>query len=205
MNIPGFNADLSLGPTLGIYRGKAVFGRSGTAEVLPMAPCCDIKRTKSLRVTFPYTKCGPLRDFIVAPIADSVFLDGGHATGQGVAKGPEPARFKAYKLNKLKGGNILDQPVCVTSQGPWNATLIERRACSNYTPHNSLLIDAFGDLLSFEWNGGVELHPPNVGLVSCRRVATTRFLCPGSLSTCDCPSTFCPATDPCDCGLEGEW
>jgi hypothetical protein len=36
MNIPGFNAESSLGPTMGIYRGKAGFGRSGTGEVLPM-------------------------------------------------------------------------------------------------------------------------------------------------------------------------
>ncbi|MCK6470083.1 MAG: hypothetical protein L6Q53_18095 [Candidatus Brocadia sinica] len=36
MNMPGFNAESSFGPTMGIYRGKAVFGRSGTVEVLPM-------------------------------------------------------------------------------------------------------------------------------------------------------------------------
>jgi len=35
MNIPGFDAELSLAPTMGIYRGKAVFGRSGTAGVTP--------------------------------------------------------------------------------------------------------------------------------------------------------------------------
>jgi hypothetical protein len=27
MNMPGFNAEASLGPTMGIYLGKAVFGR----------------------------------------------------------------------------------------------------------------------------------------------------------------------------------
>jgi len=36
MNMPGFGAESSLGTTMGIYRGKAVFGRSGMAEVLPM-------------------------------------------------------------------------------------------------------------------------------------------------------------------------
>jgi hypothetical protein len=38
MNLPQFNAEASLGPTLGIYRGKAVYGRSGAVEVLPMLP-----------------------------------------------------------------------------------------------------------------------------------------------------------------------
>lgn len=36
MNMPGFDAESSLGPTMGIYRGKAVFGRLGTVEVMPM-------------------------------------------------------------------------------------------------------------------------------------------------------------------------
>lgn len=36
MNMPGFDAESSLAPTIGIYRGKAIFGRSGTGEFLPM-------------------------------------------------------------------------------------------------------------------------------------------------------------------------
>jgi len=38
MNIPGFNAEASLGPIMGIYRGKAVFGRfpsEGSGGVMP--------------------------------------------------------------------------------------------------------------------------------------------------------------------------
>jgi hypothetical protein len=38
MNLPQFNAEASLGPALGMYRGKPVYGRSGAAEVLPMLP-----------------------------------------------------------------------------------------------------------------------------------------------------------------------
>ena len=33
MNMPGFYAEASLDPTMGIYRGKASFGRSGMGEV----------------------------------------------------------------------------------------------------------------------------------------------------------------------------
>jgi len=36
MNLPGFNAESSLGPTIGRYRGKAVFGGSNPIDVLPM-------------------------------------------------------------------------------------------------------------------------------------------------------------------------
>jgi hypothetical protein len=38
MNRPGFNAESSLGPPLGIYRGKAVFGSfrsEGSGRVMP--------------------------------------------------------------------------------------------------------------------------------------------------------------------------
>ena len=38
MNIPQFNAEASLGPTLGIYRGKATFGgisSEGSGGVIP--------------------------------------------------------------------------------------------------------------------------------------------------------------------------
>ena len=38
MNAPGFDAELSLGPTMGIYRGKAAFGgfpSEGRGKVMP--------------------------------------------------------------------------------------------------------------------------------------------------------------------------
>jgi len=35
MNMPGFDAESSLGLTRGTYRGKAVFGRLGTGEISP--------------------------------------------------------------------------------------------------------------------------------------------------------------------------
>ena len=33
MNLPQFNAEASLGPTMGIYRGKVGFGKSGMVEI----------------------------------------------------------------------------------------------------------------------------------------------------------------------------
>jgi hypothetical protein len=36
MNMPGIDAESPLGPTRGLYRGKAVSGGSGGSEVLPM-------------------------------------------------------------------------------------------------------------------------------------------------------------------------
>jgi hypothetical protein len=36
MNMPGFDAEAALGPILGLYRGKAVYGGAGAREVSPM-------------------------------------------------------------------------------------------------------------------------------------------------------------------------
>jgi hypothetical protein len=36
MNLPHFNAQASLGPTMGIYGGNAVFGELGAGKVLPV-------------------------------------------------------------------------------------------------------------------------------------------------------------------------
>jgi hypothetical protein len=154
-----------------------------------LAPCCSITDEKSLKVNYPYTKCGPLRDFIVAPLGDTALFRS------------NPETTKVYKLRELSGKRLLDLHVCVTSQGPWNATLVETRSCTNYTPRQTLTINAYGDLVQFVWNGGVQGHPAEVQLVSCRLVATTRFPC-GGLSTCDCSSSVCQASAPCECNLQ---
>lgn len=169
-----------------------------------LAPCCGSTDTKTLKVNFSYTKCGPLSDFILAPLSDFVVFDASQGTGQGAGQGAGQARFRTFNLRELNGRSLLDQHVCVSSQGPWSATLTEDRLCNNYTPRQTLTISAFGDPVVFIWNGGVENHPPAIQLVSCREVATARFLC-GGLSNCECLSSACPANDPCDCGLAGKW
>lgn len=203
MNMPGFSAKSSLGPTQGNYRANAAFGRSDMSAVMPMALCCASTNTKSLRVTFPHTKCAPLRDFILATNGDTVFKDVARSTRQSIAQGSESVRFSSGEFNTV-GETVFDQRVCMTSRGPWNATLTETRSCSDSTPVQSLVINAYGDQMSFVWQGGVELHPPSVGLVSCRQDHQIQTPC-GGLSTCECISTFCPPTAPCDCGLAGIW
>jgi hypothetical protein len=156
------------------------------------APCCARTDTKHLQVRFPYTKCGPLRDFIVASFGDAVLLE---ASREGTT---------AHKLRALTGARLLEMHVCVTSHGPWNARLIEDRACSPYTPVHTLVINARGDMIQFVWNGPVGNHPPDVQLVSCRQVSTTESAC-NPLSGCACLSSACPATEPCTCNLDGQW
>lgn len=152
------------------------------------APCCASNDVKKLQVSYAYTKCAPLRDFIVADISDVRALFRARAEST-----------KTYRLRELNR-TVLDNVICMTSSGPWNATLTEQRSCVGYAPVQSLVVDAYGDLVLFSWNGGTADHPADIGLVSCRQVGTTRFNC--GISSCQCPSSSCPAADPCECGLQ---
>ena len=169
---------------------------------LPHAPCCSIKDQKSLKVRVALTKCGPLRDFIVAPLSELVLAregGGGAAPGGPAGAIGTGGNIRAYKLNTINRARVWDSVVCMTSDGPWDATFIEDRYCNNYGPQDSLFVSAWGTLYAYYWNGGPENHPPEVSVVSCRDIGTTRAPC-GGLSNCDCTSSPpCPADQPCPC------
>lgn len=172
------------------------------ATPLAHAPCCSIRDQKQLKVRVSLTKCGPLRDFIVAPISDLVMArDGG---GSGAAPGvlsdspKSGGTTRAYRLNTVNRANVWDTTICVTSDGPWDATFIEERHCANYAPQDSLFVSAWGTLYGYYWNGGTANLPAEVAVVSCRDTGTSRAPC-GQLGTCDCTSSTCPADQPCAC------
>lgn len=175
-------------------------------EKLPgvvLAPCCASSDTKSLKVNFTYTKCGPLRDFFLAPVGNLVAFEAKQGGGGG-DKAAAPQNFKVFRRGEVNRTTVLDTIVCVTSPGPWDATLVEDRHCNGYSPYDSLFINAFGDAVTFYWNGGPSNHPAAVGLVSCREVGVVRFAC-NALSGCTCDSSPCAPELPCDCGLQGQW
>ena len=174
---------------------------------LPHAPCCSIKDQKQLKVRVALTKCGPLRDFVLAPISDLVMareITGGGGGGApvtpgGGAAGPTETtgNLRAYKLEAVNRANVWQTQICVTSEGPWDATFIEERHCTNYSPQDSLLVSAWGTLYGYYWNGGTTNHPPEVSVVSCDDTGTIRFPC--GISNCDCASNTCPPGQQCPC------
>ena len=175
------------------------------AAATPRAPCCGSTDRKTLKVKFAYTKCGPLRDFIIARLGGVLLLESEQRGGSaGAGQGAGLRGFKAYRRGELNRTSVLDTTVCVNSEGPWDATLTEERHCIGYTPQDTLIINAFGDVIPFVWNGGPPNHPPSVQLVSCREVGLISFPC-GGPSDCPCVSSPCPADQPCPCGLEGQW
>ena len=173
-------------------------------EPLVLAPCCSIKDQKELTVNVALTKCGPLRDFVLAPITDLVMAreigtGGGGGTPGGPAGGAVGTRanVKLYKLNTVERARIWDTWVCVTSNGPWDATFIENHACANYGAQDSLIVSAWGGLFEWDWSGGTANHPAGITVASCNDDGTFRFPC-GGPGTCDCTSSPC-LNPPCVC------
>jgi hypothetical protein len=171
-----------------------------------LAACCGSTDHRTLQVRLPLTKCGPLRDFIVAPIGNLILSDAAGAGGPGGAGGAggvaaAGSNVRLYKLNTVNRTTVLNTIVCMTSNGPWNATLIEDRNCNGYSPQDALFITAWGDLLSFYWNGGAQYHPPEIQMVTCREIFLFRYKC-NALSTCDCSAEPCAPELPCDCSTQ---
>jgi hypothetical protein len=168
----------------------------------PLAPCCSIQDRKSLKVNVSLTKCAPLRDFIVGPLVDVVVareVGGGGAAPGGGAGGPGlGGNVRAYKLNTVNRADAWNTIICMTSNGPWDATFIEDRSCVNYSPVDSLFVSAWGGIVAYYWNGGTPNHPAGITVASCRDIGTFRLPC-GGPGTCDCTSNACPADQPCPC------
>lgn len=158
-----------------------------------LAPCCSRTNYKSLKVLFSYTKCAPLRDFIMVPFDDLSIATTAARDEARQEKNPP----QIYKYGK-KASIGFDQIVCITREGPWEALLIEDQPCAGYFIRHQLIINAFGDQIVYSWCHGLENHPPEVQLVSCRYLYTLKSSC-GVLSNCDCFSDFCPPEDPCNC------
>jgi hypothetical protein len=162
-----------------------------------LAPCCGSSDFKTLTVKFSYTKCAPLRDFIVVSLGEAVIFD---ASTSGPPSEGQP-NVKVHRLGQRNARSVLDTTVCMTSDGPWTAAFREDRSCIGYTPQDTLLVTAFGDPVLFAWNGGTQNHPAGVSLVSCRELATSQYSC-NPLSSCQCLSTSCPPDQPCSCTLQ---
>ena len=172
------------------------------ASPLAHAPCCSIRDQKQLKVSVTLTKCGPMRDFVLAPISDLVLARESGGTGVAPSGPNDPSKSESttrvYKLNTVNRASVWDTTICVTSEGPWDATFIEERHCANYAPQDSLFVSAWGTLYTYYWNGGTTNHPPEISVVACRDTGTFRSPC-GALGTCNCTSSPCPADQPCAC------
>jgi hypothetical protein len=162
-----------------------------------LAPCCGIQDFKTLQVRFSYTKCAPLRDFVLVRAEHDLVLD---PEARGPAGAGQPG-VQVHRLGARNARSAFDTIICMTSDGPWSAAFREDRSCVGYMPQDSLVITALGDPILFVWNGGSQNHPAGIDLVSCRQVSNLQAPCNPSAG-CDCTSSSCPADQPCACTLQ---
>lgn len=152
-----------------------------------LLPCCSITETRQLKVRFRYTKCGP-------PL--ELFDPEGAVLTQDRARSAKP---EMHRLTAFQGRQLEFRHLCRSSDGPWNAILMEKRGCTNPTPNRTLAISAFGDVILRTW-GGPQNPPADVQVVACREESDIRAPC--GISGCDCQSSSCSDGQECPCALE---
>lgn len=155
MNMPGFNADLSLSPTTGIHRGNAVPGRSG--GLVPM-----LKKQRSCAtnyvgyVAYPMTVCDRWGEFVTGldwkTIATSPSVPGWIPASQSV---------KHFKLSAARSAESRLSPFCRVSGGPWFAQVTTTESCDDAIPDFSMLeIIAAPQPFAIYWTGDLRDIPP---------------------------------------------
>jgi hypothetical protein len=173
----------------------------GKPPNIALLPCCSSTQTMTMQVTYPYTRCATVRPDLLEQVPQLVFAPSGTPSGSASPSPGATPSIRAFKLTSFNSKPLSKGVLCVTSQGPWNATLIEKRDCSPSIAQDTLIINAFGDQILFQWTGGTPNHPPSVQVVSCRDQGTLKANC--GQSSCDCSSISCPPEQVCNCALIG--
>jgi hypothetical protein len=175
-----------------------------------VAPCCSITINRSLKVTYPFTKCVPFSDYYLLEAPSDLLMFNAEEEQEDDNNLNPTDSFKKRKkqFHKLKRAesskSLKDIYICTTSEGPWNAELIETQSCNIGNGKSfTLIVSAFDEIIVFNWNGAVDGHNPEIGLVDCRTDSVIRSNC--GISTCDCSSFLCPPEDPCNCSIDTSW
>jgi hypothetical protein len=212
MNIPGFDAEASLGPTMGIYRGKAVFGTFGKGETSLRLPLVGTMRPALARglggvtpvpqgavSTIPvplerYKQCTTVYSGYVAyPMtACTLRLRGGLQPEVSRPRrwrrcvGSDVRPLHASPVPATGQGWMKALPlVCTTRSGPWYAVVVREESCDFREPDRfKLTILGAPQSVELNWVGTLQDAPDIVGgLGTLSRTAETCSCC-GSLIKC---------------------
>jgi len=151
MNMPGFNADSSLGPTTGVYPGNAVLGRSdGIVPMLKKQRSCTT-RYAGFNIIYPMTVCFPWPDLVTGLVAASSRVPDWTPAAQSVKHvNLSAARAAAFRLS----------PFCRVSGGPWFAQVTTTESCDDAIPDQSVLeIIGAPQPFSIQWTGDLRDIP----------------------------------------------
>jgi len=152
MNLPGFNAESSLGPSAGAYLGRNMSGRSPTTGVvtpaLPRARSCTTKYGAWISHHFPQTVCKPLFD------------PGGSVATQAADAPSNPDR--SFKPRAVTSRTSRFNPLqdCRVIYAPFVADVTVTQDCDTRLPDSSELVVQGHPELNTSWIGGINEMPP---------------------------------------------
>ncbi|HNF71364.1 MAG TPA: hypothetical protein PLP34_03055 [Chitinophagaceae bacterium] len=111
---------------------------------------------------------------------------------------PEDPATSFYKLTikNDKISRVIEPYYCITSEGPWDATLLETKHCNTNIYTYRLLINInlpqhnYQEQVVYTWGGSIAGHPASVQKLSCSKIRIERRKCPGETPTDACQTTM---------------
>jgi hypothetical protein len=165
VRLPGFTAELSLGPNAGVYRQRtsagaplasnSVAGQASSTMVPQLEKARRCTTVYSGYVTYPMVVCRPPN-----------ITTGGNQAGNA---GARIARFS---------------PFCRTLNGPWLAYVSEQESCDSTVNSYSLSIVGAPQPVHLEWAGTLDDVPGPVGAIGNLSPSLPTCYCCGATKQC---------------------
>lgn len=194
MNIPGFNAESSLGPAIGIYRGNVVFGRSDVVNRNrnpPLAGTVHPALERHQRCTTVYSGyvTYPMRVCQLPNIPSDkspVFFD----PGAGVPGTPSGQVQFAPLLGIGQAQVETPFRFCRTIHGPWFAVVVQQESCNFMVKDDfTLTISGHPQPVKLKWTGTLQGAPATVGALGNLSATVPTCSCCGGKK--QCPDGYC--------------
>jgi hypothetical protein len=160
MNMPGFNAESSLGPTKGAYRSNTVFGKSAAVEIAqrtllaPRRQSCTEKYGAYISHWFPVTVCESLYDDLTV----STFREARPAI-LGDLGGMAGSRATSLDPSLSQRTRLSGPQYCHVIHAPFIAEVTTIQSCNDSIPDFSVLEVMGRPELAIKWDGGISDIP----------------------------------------------
>ena len=225
MNMPGFDAEASLGPTIGIYRGNVASGRldavkrssslllSGTmhpALARGLGGMTPIPQEAAFTIPPPlprYTQCTTFysgyvtypmrvcRPPNILPDNNLGFFDPGDGAGASGAMSQQVQFSPVPAIGQMQ----VEHPssICGTLYGPWFASVVRQESCDIGEPDDfTLTISGAPQPVTLNWKGTMQDAPATVGALGNLSATVPMCFCCGDRK--QCPDGSCvPLSVPC--------
>jgi hypothetical protein len=198
MNMPGFTAESSLGPTIGIYRGNIVYGRLEAVKRSWGLPLSGTMYPALARGFAGLTPVPQESAFAILPLLER------HQQCTTVYSGYITYPMRVCEFPNLPSDNYLMffdpgapgamsrqaqvEPLfkfCRTIHGPWFATVVQQESCNFSEPDRfTLTISGAPQPVTLNWSKTMQDAPAAVGALGNLSATVPTCSCCGSKKQC---------------------